>query len=74
MQRWKNFLQLPKRINIRPRLLLAAGLVALFVAIPLVYIFFRAFTGGADVWIRLLQTRILKLLANTLLLTVAVTC
>ncbi|MDO8752670.1 MAG: hypothetical protein Q7J80_02155 [Anaerolineales bacterium] len=46
MQRWKNFLHIPKHINISPRLLLAAGLVALFVAIPLVYIFFRAFTGG----------------------------
>lgn len=73
MQHWKNFLRIPKHINISPRLLLAAGLVALFVAIPLVYIFFRAFSGGADVWMRLLQTRIWILLANTLLLTVAVT-
>ncbi|MDO8755362.1 MAG: iron ABC transporter permease [Anaerolineales bacterium] len=73
MQRWKNFLHIPKHLNISPRLLLAAGLVALFVAIPLVYIFFRAFTGGTEVWNRLLQTRIWKLLANTLLLTVAVT-
>lgn len=73
MQRWKNYLRISRHINISPRLLLAAGLVALFVAIPLVYIFFRAFTGGTEVWVRLLQTRIWKLLANTLLLTVAVT-
>lgn len=73
MQRWKNFPHIPKHIHISPRLFLAAGLVALFVAIPLVYIFFRAFTGGAEVWMRLLQTRIWKLLVNTLLLTIAVT-
>lgn len=62
-----------RHYNISPRLLLVAGLVALFVAIPLGYIFFRAVTGGADVWIRLLQTRIWKLLGNTLLLAVSVT-
>jgi len=65
--------QLRRHYNISPRLLFAAGLVALFVAIPLGYIFFRAVTGGAEVWMRLLQTRILKLLGNTLLLTAAVT-
>ncbi len=59
--------------TISPRLLFAAGLVALFVAIPLAYIFLRAFTGGADVWLRLLQARIWKLLGNTLLLAVTVT-
>jgi iron(III) transport system permease protein len=62
-----------RNYNISPRLLFAAGLVALFVAIPLAYIFIRAFTGGADVWLRLLQTRIWKLLGNTLLLSAAVT-
>src|SRR3990172_7779326 len=65
--------QLRRHYNISPRLLFAAGLVALFVAIPLGYIFFRAVTGGAEVWMRLLQTRIWKLLGNTLLLTAAVT-
>lgn len=50
-----------------------AGLVALFVAIPVVYIFLRA--AGADVndWQRLLQARIWKLLSNTLLLLATVT-
>jgi iron(III) transport system permease protein len=58
---------------ISPRLLIAAGLVALFVAIPLVYIFIRA--AGADMasWQRLMQTRIWKLMGNTLLLVASVT-
>ncbi len=55
------------------RLLLAAGLVALFVAVPLVYIFIRAIGAEAEAWERLLQTRIWKLLGNTLLLVAAVT-
>jgi iron(III) transport system permease protein len=51
----------------------AAGLVALFIAVPVVYIFVRAL--GADIgdWQRLLQARIWKLLVNTLLLVAAVT-
>jgi iron(III) transport system permease protein len=50
-----------------------AGLVLLFVAIPVAYIFLRA--AGADPadWQRLLQVRIWKLLGNTLLLVLAVT-
>lgn len=62
-----------KALSISPRLAIAAGLVALFVAIPLVYIFIRAFGADAESWQRLLQTRIWKLLGNTLLLVVAVT-
>ncbi|PKO12428.1 MAG: iron ABC transporter permease [Chloroflexi bacterium HGW-Chloroflexi-10] len=50
-----------------------AGLVALFVAIPLVYIFLRAVGADSEAWQRLLQVRIWKLLGNTLLLVVAVT-
>lgn len=50
-----------------------AGLVALFVAIPLAYIFLRAAGAGLDDWQRLLQTRIWKLLGNTLLLVGLVT-
>ncbi|MBM4428386.1 MAG: iron ABC transporter permease, partial [Chloroflexi bacterium] len=69
----RNTLPQLRSYNISPRLLFAAGLVALFVAIPLGYIFFRAITGGEEVWLRLLQTRIWKLLGNTLLLTVTVT-
>lgn len=55
------------------RLAFAAGLVAIFVAIPLVYILIRAVSGDAEVWYRLLSTRLWKLLGNTLLLLVAVT-
>ncbi|MBC7877181.1 MAG: iron ABC transporter permease [Anaerolineales bacterium] len=62
-----------KALSISPRLAIAAGLVALFVAIPLVYIFIRAFGADTESWQRLLQTRIWKLLGNTLLLVVAVT-
>jgi iron(III) transport system permease protein len=58
---------------ISPRLAIAAGLVALFVAIPLVYIFVRALGAEPEAWQRLLQTRIWKLLGNTLLLAAAVT-
>ena len=50
-----------------------AGLVALFVAIPMVYILVRAAGADAEAWQRLLQARIWKLLANTLLLVAAVT-
>lgn len=59
--------------HISPRLAIAAGLVALFVAIPLVYIFIRALGAEPEAWGRLLQTRIWKLLGNTLLLVIAVT-
>lgn len=69
----RNTLPQLRNYNISPRLLLAAGLVALFVAIPLGYLLFRAATGGAEVWIRLLQARIWTLLLNTLLLAATVT-
>lgn len=55
------------------RLLIAAGLVALFLAIPLAYIFIRAVGADAEAWQRLFQTRIWKLLGNTLLLVATVT-
>lgn len=58
---------------ISPRLVIASGLVALFVAIPLVYIFVRALGAEPEAWQRLFQTRIWKLLGNTLLLVLAVT-
>ncbi len=59
---------------VSPPRVIAAGLVALFVAIPLAYIFIRALGAEPEAWQRLLQTRIWKLLGNTLLLVVAVTC
>jgi iron(III) transport system permease protein len=62
-----------KAIPISPRLYLAAGLVAIFVAVPLVYVLIRAIGAEPEAWGRLLQTRIWKLLGNTLLLVLAVT-
>lgn len=58
---------------ISPRLAIAAGLVALFVAVPLAYIFIRALGAEPEAWTRLFQTRIWKLLGNTLVLVLAVT-
>ena len=50
-----------------------SGLVALFVAIPVAYIFIRAAGAEAGDWQRLLQARIWFLLANTLMLVEEVT-
>lgn len=44
-----------------------------FVATPLAYILYRGLTGGAEAWLRLAQTRLAGLMANTLALAVAVT-
>ena len=62
-----------RNISISPRLAVAAGLVALFVAVPLVYIFIRALSAEPDAWGRLFQARIWKLFGNTLALVAAVT-
>ncbi|NTW12538.1 MAG: iron ABC transporter permease, partial [Anaerolineales bacterium] len=62
-----------RTLSISPRLAIAAGLVALFVAVPLIYIFIRALGAEPEAWGRLLQTRLWKLLSNTLLLVVTVT-
>lgn len=61
------------RSKISPRLAFAAGLVALFVAVPLIYIFIRAITAEPEAWARLFQERIWRLFANTLGLVLAVT-
>lgn len=61
------------RSRISPRLAIAAGLVALFVAVPLVYIFIRAAGAEPEAWTRLFQERIWKLFGNTLGLVIAVT-
>jgi iron(III) transport system permease protein len=62
-----------KPLPFSPRLALAAGLVAFFVAVPLVYIFIRALGANPEDWLRLLQTRIWRLMGNTLTLAAAVT-
>lgn len=54
-------------------LTLAASLVVAFVSVPLVYILYRAGVASGEVWLRLAQTRLLGLLANTLTLTLSVT-
>lgn len=61
------------RSKISPRLALAAGSVALFVAVPLIYIFIRAAGAEPEAWQRLFQERIWKLFGNTLALVLAVT-
>lgn len=63
----------PARLALPVPLAGVAGLVAVFVAIPVVYIFLRAAGADLDDWQRLLQARIWSLLGNTLLLVVAVT-
>lgn len=47
--------------------------MVLFVGIPLAYIFIRALGAEPEAWQRLFQTRIWKLLGNTLILVLAVT-
>ncbi len=59
--------------GINPWLLLFAGMVAFFAAIPLVYILLRAAAADPETWQRLLQARMGRLLGNTLLLTAVVT-
>ena len=68
--RWRER-QIGKRRLSRP-LLLAALAVAALVATPLAYLLLRA-AAPAETWARLLQTRLLGLLTNTLALMAAVT-
>lgn len=56
----------------RALFLLAASIASLS-ATPLLYIFLRALTADGETWLRLLQTRLAGLLANTLALMGAVT-
>ncbi|MBI2975877.1 MAG: iron ABC transporter permease [Chloroflexi bacterium] len=70
--RWRFYSNIGKRPMPLP-LLLAALAVAAFIATPLVYIAYRGAAGGADVWLRLAQTRLAGLMFNTLSLAVAVT-
>ncbi|WP_298008985.1 MULTISPECIES: iron ABC transporter permease [Anaerolinea] len=63
----------PSAPSFSPRLAFAAGLVGLFVAVPLIYIFVRALGADPADWQRLLQTRLWTLLGNTLRLAAAVT-
>lgn len=62
-----------KRSSTSPRLLIAVGLVGLFVSIPVIYIFIRALGADIEDWKRLLQTRLWVLLFHTLALVLAVT-
>jgi len=68
-------LTLPRRSLTRtnPRLIFAAGTVAAFVAVPLIYIFIRAAEADLAAWERLLQARLWLLMGNTLTLVLAVT-
>ena len=64
--------QLSKTIQ-TPKIAYLAGVVALFAIIPIIYILIRAASGDHELWQRLIQTRLLKLLSNTLLLVFTVT-
>lgn len=63
----------PKTVSFNPRLAWAASLVALLAAVPLAYIALRALGANPADWLRLLQTRIWQLMANTLALAATVT-
>lgn len=52
--------------------LIIAGSTAALMALPLVYVLYRGFTGGADTWQRLWNTRIPDLLQNTIQLSLSV--
>src|SRR5690554_2825177 len=54
-------------------LLIIGFIVAVIMAIPIVYVVFQSMFAGADQWLRLLDDRIPELLWNTLSLTVVVT-
>ncbi len=56
-----------------PGLVLAALATAAVGGVPLLYVFYRAATGGDEVWRRLWATRIPSLLVSTLSLTAGVT-
>lgn len=64
---------LPNRNNPIPKVAILAGWVALFAIIPIIYILIRAAGADLEVWQRILQTRLLQLLGNTLLLVFFVT-
>ncbi len=69
---WLQRRQIGKRRLSRPLLLTAFGVAAL-IGTPLVYILFRALTADPATWARLLQTRLVGLLFNTLALMFTVT-
>lgn len=60
----------PRRASLLP---LGATAAAAFVAVPIVYVVFRAIGADGDAWQRLLQDRLWRLLGNTLGLTITVT-
>lgn len=62
-----------KRTHPIPKVALLAGWVALFAIIPIIYILIRALGADLEVWQRIIQTRLLNLLGNTLLLVFSVT-
>lgn len=56
----------------QPSIAVPAAAVALVVVLPLIYVLYRAATGGLTTWQRLLTTRLPQLLLSSLSLTVAV--
>jgi iron(III) transport system permease protein len=64
-----------RRVRHRPPLALslAAALAAAAVALPLIYLAIRAFSGGADAWDVLARERMLELVVRTIALVAVVT-
>jgi len=56
-----------------PKIAFLAGWVALLAIIPVIYILIRALAGDTELWQRIIQTRLIKLLSNTMLLVLTVT-
>ena len=56
-----------------PKVAILAGWVVVFAIIPIIYILIRAGSADLEIWQRLLQTRLLRLFSNTLLLVLVVT-
>ncbi|HSM24035.1 MAG TPA: iron ABC transporter permease [Anaerolineaceae bacterium] len=56
-----------------PKVAYLAGMVALFAIIPIFYILIRATGADVEVWQRIIQTRLITLMSNTILLVLVVT-
>ena len=70
--RWRPARQRPARVGPPPAVWLPAALVGALVALPLLYLAWRAAAAGANVWDLLLRPRTARVLGNTALLALAV--
>jgi len=56
-----------------PKIAILAGWVALLAIIPIIYILFRSLSAEPVLWQRIIQSRLLNLLSNTILLVLSIT-